>query len=321
MSRATVAVAALAGLGCALAVAPARAQAPQVALKAVSPVIVSVIAGNGSVAAAVSADHQLRTWDVRAARLLQALDVAGRDVALTAMSDDGRLLLMADYRDAVTVWNPATGHVEFEERLDRYLTAAAFSRDGRLLAVAPGSPVRVYDIAAHRVLYELERTTGCTNIVFSRDNARIATTDGDGVRIYDARTGALVSNNTEFLAVPLAVDFTADGKHVVAGGGDNVVLLIDAATGKTVARMPRTAEAIFQLAVSPDGRRLAVVTQQANAPQAAAPVVFADLPSLRKAGEWTSPAGVLVPGAAWNAEGHFLAATATADVLHLWRVR
>ena len=277
---------------------------------------------SGRFVVGVCEDHKLRLWDVATTRLLRTVDIAGREVAMTAMSDDGEWMVMGDYHGDITVWNTATGQVQSEQHLDRYLTAAAFSHDGRRLALAPGSPVRVYDLLANRVLYELDPTLGSNAVVFSRDDGLIASADGDGIRVYDARMGKLVSKNADFLAEPLAVEFARDAKSVIAAGGDRAVLSIDVATGKTLRRMAKTAEPIFYLEVSPDGRQLAVVTQRGDNPALSAPVIVAELPSLQKVMEWMSPTGVLLPsGAAWSRDGHFVVATATSGALHLRRVR
>jgi WD40 repeat protein len=247
--------------------------------------------------------------------------VTGRDAALAAMSSDGRLLLLGDYAGRVTIWNTETGQIEWELHPTRYLTAAAFSRDGRLLAIAPGSPVQVYDVGTRQLVRELQSTAGTTSVVFSRDGASLASTDGDGVRIYDVRSGSLTATNTDFLGVPLAAEFSNNGKYVVAAGGDRVVLVLDATTGKTLRRSARLPDPVFYLEVSPNGREVAVVTQNADDPQHAASVVFAAVPSLTTTVTWRSPAGVLLPGAAWSFDGHFLAATQSAGIVHVWTIR
>ena len=277
---------------------------------------------SGTLAAAVCDDHKLRLWDVHSSRLIRTIDVAGREVAMTAMSDDGRLMLMGDYRGDVTVWNTSTGDVQFQLHLDRYLTGAAFSHDGRLLALAPGTPVVIYDVTTSRLLVELERTSGSTSVAFSRGDTLVGTTDGDAVRIYSGRTGNLITRNGDFLAAPLTLDFSSDGARAVAGGGDGVVVVVSVTGGHTLHRSAKTHGAIFYVEASPNGHELAVVTQDANKPQLPAPVMFTDLASLQKKSQWMSPSAVLLPGGAtWTADGHFVVATATAGALHLWLIR
>jgi WD40 repeat protein len=299
----------------------AAQRATEVRLATPSPLMMTVLARSASLVAGVSIDHKLLVWDSRAKRLSHTIDVTGRDVALTAMSSDGRLLLLGDYAGRVTIWNTETGQVEWEFRPTRYLTAAAFSHDGRLLAVAPGSPVQLYDLGTHQRLRELQSTAGTTAVVFSRDGISLASTDGDGVRIYDVRTGNLTAKNAEFVGVPLAAEFSSDGKDVFAAGGDRTVLAFDAITGKTLRRSARLPDPVFYLELSPNGREIAIVTQNADDPQRPAPIVLAEVPSLTTTVTWRSPAGVLLPGAAWSSDGHFLVATQSAGALHVWTVR
>jgi WD40 repeat protein len=296
-------------------------QATEIRLDTPSPLLMTMLARSGGIVAGVSSDHKLRVWDSRTKRVSYAIDVAGRDVAWTAISDDGRLMLMADYTAHVTIWNTATGRVEWEFKTPRYLTAAAFSRDGRLLAVAPGTPVQLYDVGTHRLLRELESTTGTTSVVFSRDARSLATSDGDGVHIYDVRSGKLTAKNADFVSEPLAVDFSADGKSVFASGGDRTVLQIDAGTGKTLRRSATLTDPVFYLETSPNGREAAFVTQNADDPQRPAPVVFTDAGSVAVRSTWVSPAGALLPGATWTSDGHFLLVTQSAGTLHVWTVR
>jgi WD40 repeat protein len=293
----------------------------EIRLDAPSPLVMTVIARSAPIVAGVSIDHKLRVWDSRTRRLSHTIDVKGRDAAWTAISDDGHLVLMADYTARVTIWNTATARVEWEFTAARYLTAAAFSRDGRLLAVAPGTPVQLYNVGAHRLLRALESSPGTTSVVFSRDGTSLATSDGDGVRIYDVRSGKLAAKNADFVSEPLAVEYTVDGKHVLASGGDRTVLLIDARTGNTLRGSGTLTDPVFYLETSPNGREVAVVTLNADDPQRPAPVLFADAASVASRSTWVSPAGVLVPGATWTSDGHFLVATQSAGALHVWTIR
>jgi len=78
---------------------------------------------------------------------------------------------------------------------------------------------------------------------------------------------------------------------------------------------------VFYAETSPNGRETAVVTQNADDPQRPAPVVFVDVGSLATKFTWASPSGVLLPGATWTSDGHFIVATQTPGTLHVWTVR
>jgi len=296
-------------------------QPSETRLEAPSPLLMTVLSRSNGIVAGVSIDHKLRVWDSRSRKLTHTIDLAGRDVAWTAISDDGRALLVADYAARVTIWSTATGRVEWEFKPPHYLTAAAFSRDGHLLAIAPGTPVQLYDVGSHRLVRELEATVGTTSVVFSRNGTSLASTDGDGVRVYDAGSGKLTAKNSDFVSEPLAIDYAIDGKTVFAGGGDGTLLSIDSKTGSTIRRSAKLTDPVFYAETSPNGRETAVVTQNADDPQRPAPVVFVDVGSLATKFTWASPSGVLLPGATWTSDGHFIVATQTPGTLHVWTVR
>lgn len=305
----------------AISVSVGAQQPSEVRLEAPSPLVMTVLSRSNGIVAGVSVDHKLRVWDSRSRKLTHTIDLAGRDVAWSAISDDGRLLLVADYAARVTIWNTATGLVAWEFKTPHYLTAAAFSRDGHLLAIAPGTPVQLYDVASRRLIRELETTVGTTSVVFSRNGTSVASTDGDGVRVYDAGSGKLLAKNSDFVSEPLAIDYAIDGKTIFAGGGDGTVLSIDSKTGSTIRRSARLTDPVFYAETSPNGRETAVVTQNADDPQRPAPVVFVDVSSLASKFSWSAPAGVLLPGATWTSDGHLIVATQTPGALHVWTIR
>jgi WD40 repeat protein len=297
------------------------AQQPTEQRIAVPALLMATAVGRSNgVIAGVSVDHKLRVWDARSGRVSHTIDIAGRDLALLLMSWDGSRVLLADYGSRVTVWNTATAAVEWDFRVRRYLTTAAFSRDGRLLAFAEGSPVQIHDVSSHQLVRQLPPTIGTTSIVFSRDGTSLATTDGDSLRVYDVASGRPIASNGAFVGSGLTVDFSADGRLVFASGGDRSVVAIDAKTGKTVRRSSKLADAVFYLEVSPSGREVGVVTQNADDPTRPAPVVVIDATSLVATTTWRSPSGVLLPGVGWTPDGKLIVITQRPDTLKVWSI-
>jgi WD40 repeat protein len=138
------------------------------------------------------------------------------------------------------------------------------------------------------------------------------------VRIYDAAEGKLLARNEDSLMEPMAVDFTADGRHIAVGGGDRVTTYIDAATGKVARRMDRDSEPPLFLQFSANGNYLAVLFFKADNMLAAAPVTVWEVASGRKSVEWMPPA--LPLGVVWTEDGRLLAAISSKDALQIWRV-
>jgi WD40 repeat protein len=273
---------------------------------------------SGKSATVLCRDHKLRVFALPEGKLLRTIDGGSARLALSTISDDGRLVMVSDYAGDVSVLDTSTGERTFKQHINHYVTAAAFSHDARFLAVASGAePVRIIDIGAKSVLRELEPTTFTGAIAFSRDDQLIATADERSVRIYDVE-GRRLARNTDFLMSPLALDFSADGKLVIAGGADKAVLLIDVATGKTLRRISMP-DAVMWTGLSPDGKHLAVATMHADNLLLPSPVVFSDIASAQKKSQWMPPKEVV--GGGWTRDGHFIAATVAEGAVHLQPVR
>jgi WD40 repeat protein len=308
-----------------LAISPA--QTPQPNAEAISlplPAQATSVALSASAnrVAVVCRDGKLRVWDLAESRMLRVIALASGNIDYTAISPEGHWIFTGDHSGNVVVWDSDTGQAQLALRLPHYPSTAAFSRDGKWLAVAPmGDPVQVFDVHVGRKLYETHAITGGTTaIVFSRDDSLIVTADADtAVRVYDAHIGKLLAENRDFLLEPLAVDFTSDGKQVIAAGPDKVLAIIDAASGKLIRRLEKTVEPVAYLEVSPDGAFVATVFMKANNLVLPAPVAVWEISSGQKKQEWLPPTVAL--GTSWMRDGHLISADATPDSLRIWRIR
>ncbi|MGA7768370.1 MAG: PQQ-binding-like beta-propeller repeat protein [Candidatus Sulfotelmatobacter sp.] len=291
---------------------PLPAQAVSVALSA-----------SANRAAVVCRDGKLRVWDLTEARILRVIVLANGNIDYTAISPpEGRWIFTGDHSGNMVVWDNDTGQAQLQLRSPHYPSTAAFSHDGKWLAIAPmGGPVQVFDVRAGRKLYETNAITGGTAaIAFSRDGSLIVTADADAaVRVYDAHIGKLLAENRDFLLEPLAVDFTSDGKQVIAAGADKVLAFIDANSGKLVRRLEKTVEPVAYLEVPPDGAFVATVFMKADNLVLPAPVAVWETSSGLKKQEWLPPTVAL--GTSWTRDGHLISADATPDSLRIWRIR
>ena len=115
------------------------------------------------------------------------------------------------------------------------------------------------------------------------------------------------------------MDFTSDGKQVIAAGADKVLAFIDANSGKLVRRLEKTVEPVAYLEVSPDGAFVATVLMKADNLVLPAPVAVWETSSGLKKQEWLPPTVAL--GTSWTRDGHLISADATPDSLRIWRIR
>lgn len=286
------------------------------------PALASSVALGGNRAAAVCPDKKLRIWDLTERRLLRVIELSSGSVDYTAISPDGHLIFTGEHSGNAVIWNSETGQAQLQMYLPHYPSTAAFSGDGKLLAIAPmGDPVQVFDVHDWHKLYQTNPVTGGTAaIAFSRDGKSMATADADtAVRIYDARNGKILAKNDDFLLEPLAVAFTFDGRQVIAAGADKVLDYVDASSGRLLRRLQKTAEPVAYLEVSPDGAYVATVYIKADNLVLPAPVAVWEVSTGQKVQDWMPPG--LALATAWTHDGHLISAYATADSLQVVRIR
>ncbi len=176
-----------------------------------------------------------------------------------AFSPDGSRLASVAQDHTLRLWEPATGRAIATARGQQgeSVAAVAFSPDGRRLASGgDDGSVLVWDAQTGAPLGECRGHTGPVEaLAFSPDGKRLVSTAGsaeNASRLWDVATGSLLA----VLPAPMTC-FTSDGTRVV-GHRDSFIHVADAATGKQ-SMAPRDAGGrVFCLAVSPDGRRLAL---------------------------------------------------------------
>ncbi len=127
------------------------AQAPQSSSQAKTQTIVlSAAATSGALspgadsAAVVGGDKKLRLWNLADGQLLHTIELSTADIDFTAVSPGGRFILTGDHGGNVALWNTATGKSQIQLRFPHAPSAAAFSADGSILAIAPASEPRSF---------------------------------------------------------------------------------------------------------------------------------------------------------------------------------
>ena len=117
----------------------------------------------------------------------------------------------------------------------------AFSRNGRqALSGGFDSSMRLWDLQTGRLLRQsFTLPNFVEGVSFSPSGAFAVSSEGQGiedgrpeadsnpgVRLWDLRTGRLLARCGAIAAKCLQVEFSRDGRHVVTGGSDGVVCLL-----------------------------------------------------------------------------------------------
>lgn len=238
---------------------------------------------------AMTLDHKttVRLWDPETG-LLQA-KLSGKDdpinvannvlfykrvvegPSLISFAPDGKLLLVvAPVAEEVRLWNVATA--------ERYMTlanlpdiqGAAFSPDGRLLALAAGvQGLQVLDVSTRKLVktqWGIKNVNSVGTVVFDHDGTTLLATIGSnedhksGYYFFDVLTGriraSIISDNGTDYEGGRVSD---DGKTLATIEKDNIIKLWDMTTGQLRATFKGDKGRIYDVAFSPDGGTIAVV--------------------------------------------------------------
>ncbi|GMV27556.1 MAG: hypothetical protein AMXMBFR58_35870 [Phycisphaerae bacterium] len=141
---------------------------------------------------------------------------------------------------ALIAWHPAGTHI----------AAALTNSTAVLIDAADGNVARTLTGHKSRVL-----TVG-----FDSTGERLVTAGADATaKIWNVRTGEQIAECDGHESKIETAAFTIDGSSVLTGSDDGSVRLWDASTGRLVRNLLDSSDAIYRLAPSPDGSRVAAV--------------------------------------------------------------
>jgi WD40 repeat protein len=235
----------------------------------------------GSQAGALSADRRTLVLDAgkaspdAARRLLTFLDLergqvtrqverdaVGGHVVSLDLSPDGRRLVTGNFEGAY-VWDVADGRLlrEIPRGQDEGVRRAAFSPDGKRLAVLMPPHLRVLDVATGRAEASCEvagRHFG--GVVWSPDGTTVALGTEAGVELWDARAGT--RRKSFAVGYTSAMTWSENGRALLTAGAlpgrkGARVNILDAASGQERRAYPLPELQAHVVAFSPDGKLVA----------------------------------------------------------------
>jgi hypothetical protein len=190
-------------------------------------------------------------------------------IAALAYRPDGKLLAAGGYREALLIDAAANEVVSRLPGQTGAVTALAFSRDGRHLAVAGGTAgvageVRLYHLTPEGLPGTApERVLGghkdvIYDAAFSPDGKTLATCGYDRIIIlWDVASGKVLKTLTEHSDSIFGIAFSPDGDRLVSGAADRAVKIWNVPTGKLLYTLGEATDGVYVVAWSPDGKHVA----------------------------------------------------------------
>ncbi|MHB8999995.1 MAG: WD40 repeat domain-containing protein [Thermoanaerobaculia bacterium] len=251
---------------------PAPAAAPQTSVSRLGGHTATVYgidwSRDGRRIATAGNDSLAIIWDVATGRELKRIPLTGEGNSV-AFSPDGRTLAVGiTYSPTLNKSLVAFFGAESGSQLRSVygegglIGNVTWSPDGRLLAFAEGSRVRVVDAGGKVRVFGTHENVVAT-IAFSRNGEYIASGALDeAINVWNSATGASVATIKAPKALR-AVAFSPDAKTIAFGTYDEFLYLADAATGAVREPIPMPAF-INALEFTSDGAMLVIALNRAD---------------------------------------------------------
>lgn len=226
---------------------------------------------DGQIALSGSTDGRVILWDVVTGDMLRQLEGQTTEIRSVAISPNGTLAAAGAINDAalqsdtvaIIVWNLATGEVVHRlEGHTREVNALAFSSDGQSLFSGGGDSdttkrVRRWDMTtgAETTTYG-DQTEIIWSIALSPDGQTLAVGNSLGIiAFYNAESaeaqGSPLEGHTNLVST---LTFNSDGRQLLSGGADSILILWEIASGTKLATFPDHTGNINTGVLSNDGR-------------------------------------------------------------------
>jgi WD40 repeat protein/Flp pilus assembly protein TadD len=247
-------------------------------MKHYGPVSDTDFSPDGQRIVTASCDSTARVWDSQTAQPVTEPMKHERAVYAAKFSPDGRRIITTTDDKTVRIWDACSGQPLTlpMKRID----SARFSRDGnRIVTASQDRTTRIWDAQNGEPLTEsLRNVTGPAQL--SPDGNRIVTAPGDNTLwVWDASTARLLVEHLGSFNSIRSIQFSPDGKRIITASSGWTARVWDAQTLQLLADPIRfgrestgqswDAQAarprFLPLELSPDGRRIATVSEDSTA--------------------------------------------------------
>ena len=219
-------------------------------------------------------DGSMRLWDLATKKEQRTFSGHRDDVFVIATAEEGETLLSGSHDGTIAQWN-ATNGKKLRDWPAHVGGVVCFhlSADGKTL-VSGGydKTIRLWDVATarERLVFngqENVHQSSANSVAISSDEGLLASADSHGkIIVRDARSGVVIRT----LADPIRsfpaperpglsdLAFVPGGTELITVGLDGIVRRWDASTGKLLRVSQSVGTPLYSLAITPDGKGIAV---------------------------------------------------------------
>jgi WD40 repeat protein len=178
-----------------------------------------------------------------------------------AFSPDSHLILVADI-DSLYVFNTdGWGQTLFINNTGE-ITSVAFSPDGKTIATAVGSAVKLWDVTSGNELQTVLSTYSAP-VVFAPDAKTFVTTGGfagEDIKIYDVQSSQELKTLPGGSSWVECLALSPNGQILASGTLEGLIRLWSTTSGQQIRVLTGHTDRVSSLAFSPDGQLLASVS-------------------------------------------------------------
>src|SRR6266404_4356858 len=214
---------------------------------------------------------KIKILDLSSGSATRSIDLSHDQIDSLELSytTDGRLVAAGIVEKKLKLWDLTTKPSERElgSTVKDY-SPIKFSRNGRVVALAEGYTIKLWDVTTARDLPTLSvpnngvfADNGGTFVGFSADGKKIASGGfGTPTLLWETETGRQLLTLKGRSNMAYAVAFSADGNQLAAGGRTRW----DLRTGRGLRLIKSPSDKLFSMP-SPDGKRIAMFAPNNNA--------------------------------------------------------
>jgi WD40 repeat protein/transcriptional regulator with XRE-family HTH domain len=206
-------------------------------------------------------------WDVDSSELLSTthlgIDPQTAHLLWDELSPDGTRLALADDLGSTTLWNTETGEQIVKFSQSDGVLVVAFSRDGKQIATADRSDVKVWDAATGEEVASFSKPNQLfSGLDFSPDGKRLAASSQSSlIWVWDLQTGQELHTLYGHTNSVNSIRFNMDGTQLASASSDRKIFIWDAISGLQLLSLSGHASTVWDAAFAPDGRHIATASE------------------------------------------------------------